>query len=72
VEIGYSILPEWQRRGFATELVKMLVTHASSIKNISKILAHTSAENIASIKVLTACGFEEVGTHEGNLRFELA
>jgi RimJ/RimL family protein N-acetyltransferase len=78
VEIGYSVLPEWQRRGYATEMVNMLVAHASSFDNISKIIAHTSAENIASVNVLTSCGFKTVGAFEaksedkseGNLRFE--
>jgi [ribosomal protein S5]-alanine N-acetyltransferase len=71
VEIGYSILPEWQRRGFASELVKILVTRASSIEKVTKIIAHTSADNLPSIKVLLSCGFTEVGSEEGNLRFEL-
>lgn len=71
VEIGYSILPERQRRGYATEMVNMLTAHALSFDNVSKIIAHTSAENIASINVLTSSGFEGRGTHEGTLRFEL-
>lgn len=71
VEIGYSILPEWQRRGYATELVKMLVTHALSFGNIKKIIAHTAPENVASIKVLLSSGFVSVGSDDGNLRFEL-
>lgn len=70
VEIGYSILPEWQQRGYATEMVKMLVTHAFSFGNIDKIIAQTALENVASSKVLINSGFNCVGCDEGNLRFE--
>lgn len=70
VEIGYSVLPEWQRRGYATEIVNTLVSHASSFKKINSIVAHTSPENEASKKVLISCGFREVGIDDGNLRFE--
>lgn len=71
VEIGYSILPEWQRRGYATEMVNMLVAHASSFDSVNKIIAHTAAGNVASINVLTTSGFERAETNEGNVRFEL-
>jgi [ribosomal protein S5]-alanine N-acetyltransferase len=71
VEIGYSVLPEWQRQGYATELVKALVLHAFSFANIDRIIAHTAPENLASCKVLVANGFQNVGTTDDNLRFEL-
>jgi [ribosomal protein S5]-alanine N-acetyltransferase len=55
-------------------MVNMLVAHALSFDNISKIIALTSAENIPSVNVLTSCGFNAVaafeGKDEGNLRFE--
>jgi len=70
VEIGYSILPEWQGRGYATDIVRVLVSHAASCAETKSIMAHTSAENEASKKVLLAVGFKQVGIHEGNLRFE--
>jgi ribosomal-protein-alanine N-acetyltransferase len=70
VEIGYSVLPQWQRRGFATEIVKTLVAHASSFEKTLGIIAHTSPENEASKKVLISSGFREVGSDEGKLRFE--
>lgn len=72
VEIGYSVLPEWQRRGYATEIVNALVSHAYSFENTKSIIAHTSPENEASKKVLISNGFREVGVSEGNIRFEHA
>jgi RimJ/RimL family protein N-acetyltransferase len=71
VEIGYSVLPQWQRLGYATEIVKMLVSHAFSFAKTKCIIAHSGPQNEASQKVLIATGFKEVGIDEGNLRFEL-
>jgi RimJ/RimL family protein N-acetyltransferase len=70
VEIGYSVLPEWQRRGYATEIVNALVSHAYSFEKTKLIIAHTSPKNEASKRVLIASGFREVGVHQDNLRFE--
>jgi ribosomal-protein-alanine N-acetyltransferase len=70
VEIGYSVLPEFQRLGYATEIVKTLVVHAASFTKTKSIIAHTSAKNAGSKKVLLAVGFNEVGISEDNLRFE--
>lgn len=70
VEIGYSVLPEWQGKGYATEIVDALVAHASSFESTNNIIAHTSPENEASKKVLISNGFREVGVDEGKLRFE--
>lgn len=61
VEIGYSILPEWQRRGYASELVTLLATHAFTFPQINRLIAHTAEANLASSKVLARCGFHFVG-----------
>jgi ribosomal-protein-alanine N-acetyltransferase len=72
VEIGYSVLPEWQRLGYATEIVNALVSNASSFENTKSIISHTSPENEASKRVLISNGFKEVGVTDGNIRFEYA
>jgi [ribosomal protein S5]-alanine N-acetyltransferase len=72
VEIGYSVLPDWQRRGYATEIVKTLVAHAVSFATTNLVIAHTAPENAASKKVLLSNGFTEVGMDEGDLRYEYA
>ena len=73
VEIGYSVLPEWRRMGYATEIVRALVDHASSLAHVTRIIAHTAESNTASIVVLNRCGFKAAGTGQaaGTLRFEL-
>lgn len=72
VEIGYSILPEWQRRGYASEMVKMLAAHAFTFSQVNRVLAHTAEGNSASIKVLVRSGFHPAGAgaEAGTLRFE--
>jgi [ribosomal protein S5]-alanine N-acetyltransferase len=71
VEVGYSVLPEWQRRGYASEMVGSLVAHAFTFPSTKRIIAHTTAANPASIAVLSRCGFESAGVgREGALRFE--
>jgi len=74
VEIGYSVLPEWQRQGYASEIVSTLVAHAFTFPDVARVIAHTSAENVGSIKVLSANGFQPAGPGEdaGTLRFKTA
>ena len=61
VEIGYSVLPEWQRRGYASEIVRILVENAFRFSNVNRIVARTTEENVASTRVLARCGFREAG-----------
>ncbi|MEO8064422.1 MAG: GNAT family N-acetyltransferase [Pseudomonadota bacterium] len=71
LEIGYSVLPEWQRRGFAREMVETLVAHAFTVAETNRVIAHTTEANPASIAVLSRCGFQAAGLgREGALRFE--
>ncbi len=72
VEIGYSVLPEWQRRGYASEIVEALVLRALSQPAVRRVIAHTAAANVASAAVLLRCGFTQVGTgaEAGTIRFE--
>jgi RimJ/RimL family protein N-acetyltransferase len=73
VEVGYSILPEWQAQGFATEITQALVAHAFAHPGVSMARAHTHADNHPSIRVLERCGFTLAGegSEPGSLRFEL-
>ena len=71
VEMGYSVLPAWQRRGYASEMVALLAAHAFTFPGIEAILAHTAEDNIASSKVLARSGFaaDGPGQEPGTLRF---
>jgi RimJ/RimL family protein N-acetyltransferase len=71
VEIGYSILPEWQRRGYASEMVQALLARAFKFAQVKQVIAHTIETNTASIGVLLRCGFQAAGAGQesGTLRF---
>ena len=73
VEIGYSIVPEWQGAGYASELAAALVARAWSVAAVRRVVAQTAPTNAASLGVLRRLGFVEagVGTEPGTTRFEL-
>lgn len=60
-EIGYSVVPECRGLGFATELARALVWRALSMKQVVRVIAHTTATNVGSVRVLERCGFSLVG-----------
>jgi len=61
VEIGYSIVSSFEARGYATELVGALVDHAFSTGKVRRIVAHTTPENVGSVRILEKAGFRLVG-----------
>ena len=70
-EIGYSIVPESRRLGFATELVHALVSRAFSKPEVVRVIAHTFTTNRESVRVLEKCGFSLVGpgSEPGTVRY---
>lgn len=69
VEIGYSVAAPYQRRGYATAAVELLVAEAFSDPRVAAVVATTLPERKASIRVLERCGFELESTRETVLRF---
>jgi RimJ/RimL family protein N-acetyltransferase len=61
VEIAYGIVPQYQGRGYATEVAAALVEFALKSGCVRIARAHTLAEKNASTRVLTKCGFEFAG-----------
>jgi RimJ/RimL family protein N-acetyltransferase len=72
VEIGYSVLEEHQRRGYASEAVGALVEWAFTHPGVRRVIAETYPELIASIGVLKKLGFRQIegGAEQGAIRFE--
>jgi [ribosomal protein S5]-alanine N-acetyltransferase len=73
VEVGYGIVRDHQRRGYASEAVHGLIDHAWAIPAVQRIIAETYPELIGSIGVLRKCGFRLIGdgSEPGVIRFEL-
>lgn len=61
VEIGYSIAPEYQGKGFATEAAEALIQYAATTGAPMIVRAHTLPESNASTRVLEKCGFTKIG-----------
>lgn len=62
VEFGYGIAESRRNRGFGTAAVAALVRRAARIASIRRLIARTAADNHASQRVLTRCGFARTGT----------
>jgi len=61
VEVGYSVLPEYEGRGVATEIVQALIEHAFASGRVRRITAHTTEANSGSVRVLVKAGFGRSG-----------
>ncbi|HET9438767.1 MAG TPA: GNAT family protein [Longimicrobiales bacterium] len=72
VEIGYSILPEYQRRGLAAEAAAGLANNAF-LKKARVVVAHTLEGDPASGGVLMKNGFRSagMGPQPGTARYEI-
>lgn len=73
VEVGYSIVEDHQRNGYATEAVRGMVSHAFALPAVRRVIADTLPELEASIGVVLKCGFRPAGQGSGPgvIRFEL-
>lgn len=74
VNIGYSVLPQFQGRGYATEIAGGLVEWALAQPDVSTIAAETEWANPASVRVLEKLGFVAAGpaAAPGGTRYVLA
>ena len=72
VEIGYSVLPEFQRQGFATEATEGLMRRAYEDPRVSLVIAETLPDLAPSIGVLEKIGFALLGegSEPGVIRYE--
>lgn len=63
--IGYGVLPEYRRRGYATEILRQSLTIVRAM-GIDRVLVTCDDDNIGSIRAIEACGgrLENVVTNE--------
>jgi [ribosomal protein S5]-alanine N-acetyltransferase len=57
LEVGYAVLPKFWGKGYASEMLKAMVNHASHFKQFHQLLGVIDVNNPASVKVLTKQGF---------------
>lgn len=65
VEIGYSIVPDRRRRGYATEAATALTAWALLQRRIRHVVARCEAGNLASVRTLERAGYERTGERDG-------
>jgi ribosomal-protein-alanine N-acetyltransferase len=70
-EIGYSVLPAFQDRGYASEAARALVAWGFAQPGIRRIVANCRADNAASIRVLEKAGLRQVGRDRADLTWEI-
>ena len=61
VEMGYSVLPAFQRQGLAGEMVAALASWAFAHPEVRRIEADTDRGNAGSWALLRRAGFVEIG-----------
>jgi RimJ/RimL family protein N-acetyltransferase len=61
VEIGYGLVPSARGNGYATEAVLALLPFVAD-HGVSKVIADTALDNIASQRTLIRAGFNLVGS----------
>jgi RimJ/RimL family protein N-acetyltransferase len=73
VEVGYGIVGDQRRRGYATEATLGLLRNAFADPVVSRVIAETLPELTGSIGVLRKCGFHQKGegSEPGVIRFQI-
>jgi ribosomal-protein-alanine N-acetyltransferase len=62
VEVGYTVFPEFQRSGYATEATTALIGWAFADARVTAVAAETYPELAASIRVMEKNGLTYMGT----------
>lgn len=71
VEIGYSIIPEYRNRGYATEMAQALIRWAFQQQEVKAVIASCLNDNIGSIKVLEKVGMSPLRPEGYLLKWQL-
>lgn len=69
IEIGYSVIPDRRRRGYATEAARALVEWALLQPHVRVVVARCDPHNLPSIRTLERVGFTRAGEVGGETRW---
>lgn len=61
VEVAYTVIPEQRGKGYAAAALHALLTRAASEAGVRTVRATISPNNSASLHIVRAAGFVEVG-----------
>ena len=67
IEVGLSVIPDWQGRGYATEALKRVLAYLTENEGISCVTAWCAAENTGSRRVMEKAGMQLARTEKGTL-----
>ncbi|AKU15513.1 GNAT family N-acetyltransferase [Luteipulveratus mongoliensis] len=70
VEIGFGLAPSARGHGYAAEAAAALLGLATE-QGLSRVIADTTTDNIASQRTLERAGFRLVGTADGLRQYEI-
>jgi RimJ/RimL family protein N-acetyltransferase len=72
VETGYSVLPQFQRNGYAGEMFGGILDWAFGHPQVTRVVADTMPTNEPSVRLLTRHGFRPCGpgAEDGSILFE--
>ncbi|MEH0827654.1 MULTISPECIES: GNAT family N-acetyltransferase [unclassified Micromonospora] len=65
--LGFSLLPEWRRRGLGGALVRLLAGWAFDQVGLARLWAGTRPDNAGAQRVLESAGFRREGLMRGRL-----
>lgn len=71
VEIGFSVMPAWRGRGFASESAAAIAEWMLARPEVLGLIARTSPENLAAQRVLEKIGMRCVMHEPDLLRYEM-
>lgn len=69
LELGYSIVPAYQGRGYATEMAQALISWGLTQAGIKRVIASCDNNNQASIRVLEKAGLKRLGEQQHKIRW---
>ncbi len=61
VDVGYALMPDFWHQGYAKEALLALIDQAQTVFALKSLVAITSLDNPASVKLLEATGFISQG-----------
>jgi ribosomal-protein-alanine N-acetyltransferase len=69
IEIGYSVIPDRRRRGYATEAARAIVDWTLQEPEVKVVIASCDDDNEPSIRTLERIGFHRAGEADGQIRW---